>query len=208
MADNVLKELLLGRMQTPALPERPEMFQTGQAKPPSGPSPRDLKLNDPSGRFSGLYNSNIIGEIIRSAKKFGEDPLTALAMGLQETRLGRDSEHNPMHFLPLDGNIPGEHLMDPRMASHAVDAAILPESLDASMVRWQQNKRRVDPTDEELAIQSYNGLGRISPGQYGSDVPLNGRRDRPYGKRVMELRDNVLKPNEQIQEMIKRLVGG
>ena len=200
---NLLNTLMAKAVNLPDLPAKPDLAP----KPNiiiSDSTNRGLRLEDPSGRFSGDYDEHLAGDIIRAAKKHGEDPFTAVAMGLQETRLGRDNDLNPMHWMNLSEETPDFFDFSGPAADTRLDA------LTASMERWKENRRagRVDPSDESLDIQSYNGLGKLLPGLYGQAEALHGRRDRPYGKRIMELRENVIKPNAKIQELVKRLVGG
>ena len=58
--------------------------------------------------------------------------------------------------------------------------------------------------DEDLQLQAYNGFGWMPAGQqyYGENRRLHGKRDRPYGKRIISLRENVFKNNPMIVNMV------
>lgn len=200
-----IKDILMGQLvNIPPPPASPTPRTSTIPADPPQPINADLKLNDPSGRFSGLYDQHMISDIIRAAKKFGEDPMTAIAMSLQETRLGKTNGMNPMHWMNLSKEAPAFFESPDPDANNRLDA------LNASMQRWQDNRKygKITSRDPEtLDIQSYNGLGYIQPGLYDNPLPQNGRKDQPYGKRVVNLRDNILKPNPRIQQLLKRILG-
>ena len=58
--------------------------------------------------------------------------------------------------------------------------------------------------EEELVIQGYNGYGWLPEGRqfYGANKRLHGAKDRPYGKRIINLRENMIKPNPEIQKIV------
>ena len=73
------------------------------------------------------------------------------------------------------------------------------------------------PDDQALNLQAYNGLGHIPDGtgrpssgvnsalggpMYGGQTGLVGSRDKPYGKRIMEIME-MLKQQPDIQELVK-----
>jgi hypothetical protein len=197
-----LTELLLGRTRTPDLPDRPELFRQPAHPPTPEPVNRDVRLTDPGGRFSGLYDSHLIQELAQAATRFKEDPWTVLAMGLQESTLGKRDQSNPLSLVWSKGAEPPPWETFLGLPEAASRSALIDESLK----KWQELKGYLPNTAPEvLQIQSYNGLGRVPAGQYGQSVATSGRHDRPYGHRIIELREQVLKPNPAIQELVRRV---
>jgi hypothetical protein len=166
---------------------------------------RDIALTDPNETFTGKYSSDVAKDIISSATKAGVDPITGLAMGLQESTLGNAGHENPLAWKPITT---GEHPMAPVTGMkwwEMPTEALRPFFLDASFDRLKQttHDKQVDPSDEELYLQAYNGMGPV-PGNsmYGGQSGLTGRKDRPYGKAVMRLREDILRPNPAIQGLL------
>ena len=181
-----------------------------QYKAPSYPS--RVHINDPrtinatSGKpinpnvdlKSGDYHTGVIGEIARAAREYGIDPQELMSMGLQESNLGK-TDPNYGHVLDY---------RDPQNRGAAYDMAF---------AKTEKNKVADEKgyTDDEVRrIQTYNGLGNVYPWTeldyhgkpmksiYG--VPLTNAGinmvDNPlYGKRIMDLRDNVLKNPQNAQ---------
>jgi len=167
---------------------------------PEGPQTR---IEDPSGKFTGNYDSSIIRSIIDSAKQTGVDPMTALAMSGQESTFGRFDPQNPLRIQLGLHNVPS---VESPVANQALN---IHEAL--KFFKNRGDRQRVQtPEDEELIIQSYNGLGPIHGGSevaqdanmYGDQIGLHGGRDRPYGKAVMSLRD-MLSQQPNLQKLIK-----
>ena len=181
-----------------------------QYKAPSYPS--RVHINDPrtinatSGNpinpnvdlKSGDYHTGVIGEIARAAREYGIDPQELMSMGLQESNLGK-TDPNYGHVL---------NYRDPQNRGAAYDMAF---------ARTEKNKvanEKGYANDELHRIQAYNGLGNVYPWTeldyhgkpmksiYG--VPLTNAGinmvDNPlYGKRIMDLRDNVLNNPQNAQ---------
>lgn len=182
------------------------------------------------------------------------DPATALAMALQETRLGTAGGwfYNPLHNnsgAVVNTRIPvGEsHPLwkafielqkgDERDAKtkKEIDAQIMAAlrntkeayagqgaSIKEALEHWKSVQK--GQTDPLLKIQAYNGLGKVVSGgtwrpRYGNQTYTNpqmyGRagaevidmkKDPVYAKRVVDLRDNVIKKNAVIMSMIDEMV--
>jgi hypothetical protein len=165
---------------TPNPPKAPKKQLPGLDEGLHLPEPPPVEVNDPSGRLSGRYNRGLLQNIANEAKLAGVDPLTALAMSGQETTFGKygAGPDNPLH---LDVGLHGEH----------------PFGNIAGAMQYFKKRSSKFPEDEALAIQSYNGLGKIQGGSevapdtpmYGGQPALHGLRDKPYGKAVMGIRD-------------------
>jgi hypothetical protein len=157
--------------------------------------------------LSGVYNTEVVEEIIKRANTLGVDPYTALAIGLQESLWGkRDS--NLGH---VQGAVAHETGFD-------IDAD--PYGYIQVLKDKLAQAKRAGVSDEELMLQYYNGLGMIFPETeqdyhgfqmkkiYGVPVPTEGLslRENPlYGRQIIDVRDNILKENEYIRQLIESL---
>jgi hypothetical protein len=172
---------------------------------------------------TGNYDSKIINDIIVASKYFNFDPATALAVGLQETNLGKTDE-NIGHVLdsvsmPYDIvydnsqratiNARQREIVDPWVAQMV---GVLDEKIS------QAKKNRIK--EPAMQIQYYNGLGRVFPDTekdyhgfsmqsiYGVPLPPQGisMKENPlYGKRILDLRDNVILSDPNLQKYIQRV---
>ena len=138
---------------------------------------------------------DIMSRIIRKAKQAKIDPYTALALAHQETGMapGGDTEWNPFHLID---NRPDD----------LVDAGIktLKDKMDYA--------RRLGKTNEADIIQGFNGYGKVGKNtegkqkmMYGIDVsqqPIDMNRNPVYGKRIIDIRDNILKKNPDIVKLV------
>lgn len=157
---------------------------------------------------SGKYNQDTIEKIITSANLNGVDPYTALAVGLQESKLGTTDSNI--------GHVIGKQNIDTKGITSDEDyfVRVLKSKIDSA------NKLGIK--DEDTILQTYNGLGKIYPETeqgyhgfkmkkiYGVDVPKEGidmRKNPLYGKRIIDLRENVLKQNPKLVEYVESIVG-
>jgi hypothetical protein len=130
--------------------------------------------------------------IVTEAKRQGVDPYTALAMAHQETNLQEDE--NPFRIYG------GGNTNDP-----------IKEGIGFLKGKLAYAKSLGKKTEPEQ-IQAYNGYGKIGVGSedksnsyYGIDVskaPLDMNKNPVYGKRIIDLRDNVLKQNPDIVKLV------
>lgn len=51
-------------------------------------------------------------------------------------------------------------------------------------------------------IQAYNGMGKLSPGYYGSNRTINAGKELPYGKRVLEYLRAIVDADPQMQNSL------
>lgn len=159
------------------------------------------KINPNKELVSGEYNINNIRSIINAAKRQGVDPYTALAISLQETGLGK-----------TDGNL--GHVIDSDYVGRPSD------KLAYALKTKLETADRLGLTDEAKRLQIYNGNKKIFPSTeeryhgfkmksiYGVPIPEGGLdmgQNPLYGKRVIDLRDNVLKKNKFINDEVSRL---
>jgi len=184
--------------------------------------------------FSGKYDPQVIKDIIEVAKQKGIDPYTFLSIGLQETGLGKhqfrkgdeddrypgipESKINVLASDDIDwegdvmNGVAGKPESEVRKAALGLQADLLKQKMKIA------NKLGIK--DEAGRLQAYNGYGIISgkpysdpdnPSNYprkmyGVDVGdgVSARKNPLYGKRIIDLRENIIKKNSDIQ----KLVGG
>lgn len=142
--------------------------------------------------------------IIEKAKQYGIDPYTALAVAYQETGFKDEYKDNPFNLLSggrLNPDTAGE------------------DFVDLSMLTMQDKNKIADKlgkkTDEEV-IQAWNGYGKISSTSFGGTVkkvygvdvsskPIDMAKDPVYGRRVVDIRDNILKNNPDIVKLVDEI---
>lgn len=163
--------------------------------------------------MSTLADPDIVRQIIVGAKKRGIDPNTAISIAMQETGVGKmtDYKNNPLHLNPPKGAPIFEEDTKNRIE----------ESLDFLKEKMKQGKAR-GKTDEASILQAWNGYGKFqamgdedgNQSLYGIDLAklpnktLDMNENPVYGKRIIDLRDNVIKQHPEIQSMIKDIYGG
>jgi len=204
-----LKKIYLRTNPSPS--EAPDLAVGSTAlDPPNEPSGEPpVRLNDPSGKYTGAYRTQIVDDIVGGAKRYGIEPLRALAIGLQESGLGKYDATNPMQFVPQisDEQPLSEDFGFPEGAQRV-------ENIDRALERYNIHTGRQSaktPNDEAAIIQSYNGMGRIQGGpnysfrdpMYGGQTDLIGARDKPYGKAILAL-EELLKNQPDILNRIHR----
>lgn len=158
-------------------------------------------LSDRS-RLSAKVDSDLVKRIALKAKEHGVDPYTALAIGYQETLLRDEYADNPMNLMS------GERFT-PETAGQDI--------LDLTMLTLQDKKKlasKLGKTSEEDVIQAWNGYGKITNESFGGRVnkaygidisqePIDMAKNPVYGKRVKDIRDNILKKDPRITELVE-----
>jgi hypothetical protein len=144
-----------------------------------------------SGSLTRSADPALLRQIIQESKRQKVDPYTALAMAHQESGF---SEDNPFHLLG------GGKTDDPVKEG----VAFLKDKLDYA--------RRLGKTDEASQIQAFNGYGKVGSHtegnqkmMYGIDVskaPIDMNKTPVYGKRVLDIRENILKKNPEIAKLV------
>ena len=154
---------------------------------------RDLK--------SGQYNNDYqIDSIAENATRRGVNPYQAISQGLVETGLGK-SDWNIGHNL--------EFSSPENRYSEFMD----------SILESQKKAKRLGKTSDEDIIQAYNGYGKLTPKTendyyhknlssfYGVPIPKEGldmNKNPLYGKEVLDIQHNVIEPNKQINNIVKK----
>jgi len=159
------------------------------------PAHPPVRVNDPSGKLTGSYDGGLLRNIAQQAKLEGVDPLTALALSGQESTFGRYDKDNPLQLSPSSGISTGG--LEPM----AAQSQLIQRSLNYFKNRTNRQRSQT-PHDEELILQSYNGLGKVPKGHYAEGSNMTGAQDKPYGKAVMGIRD-LLKSSPDILNLIK-----
>lgn len=153
-------------------------------------------------RLHSDIDSSLIKRIVDKAKEHGVDPYTALAIGYQETGLREEYSDNPFHLLSGD-----------RFNPETVNEDILDLTMLTLKDKEKIAARLGKKTDEEI-IQAWNGYGKIDKHSFGREVkkiygidvsekPIDMSKDPVYGKRVVDIRDNILKKNPQIIRLVE-----
>jgi hypothetical protein len=142
----------------------------------------------------------IVKGIIAHAKASGVDPYTALAISYQETGLNKD------HPYDLNPDVYKTNYGDP--------AAGVKTIVSQMQYAKQMQQKGVVPQGEAYLLQGYNGYGKIKRGHadlegatsiYGYPIPAGGldlKANPLYGKTVISLRDEVLKNNADIKNLV------
>jgi hypothetical protein len=151
-------------------------------------------------RKSINVDPDTIKQIIAHAKAKGIDPYDALAISYQETGINKDAPYNlnPDYFKSNTGD-----------AKYGVQTIVD----QMKYAKDLQKRGLVSPGDTAL-LQGYNGYGKIHRGHadlegatsiYGYKIPDEGidfKKKPLYGEAVISLRDEILKNNKQIKEMV------
>jgi len=156
-------------------------------------------------RLNVEADSELIKKIVKKAGDFGIDPYTALAIAHQETGFSDEYYGNPMNLLS------GGRL-NPETAEE--------DFLDLTMLTMQDKIKMAErlgkKTDEEI-IQAWNGYGKISSESFGGKVkkvygidvsknPIDMSKNPVYGKRVVDIRENIIKKNPEIKKIVEENV--
>jgi LysM repeat protein len=184
--------------------QRKKSLTTGQA------------LNPNTELLTGEYPSNRIYGIVKAAKRYGIDPYTALAIDLQETGLGSRSPGSIGHTL-----MDFREMIPTKMASEEEsDEYDMYARAIATKMQYADKLGIKDPT---MRLQVYNGLGKIYPDTeqdyhgfkmkkiYGVPVPKGGidmRKNPLYGKRILDIRDNILRQNKELDMYMRHIKKG
>ena len=152
-----------------------------------------LKVTDRNKKSSNV-DAELIKQITLEANRAGVDPYTMLAIGLQETGLTKDWLDNPFH------------LTTPQTEN------VIRESVNFFKAKLKTAESKGKETEADK-IQAWNGYGKITTKSelggkmyYGIDVskePLDMSNNPVYGKRIIDLRDNVLKKNPEIARIVE-----
>lgn len=141
--------------------------------------------------------------IIAHAKAKGIDPYTALAIAHQETKYGKEHKNLGSAWMTY----PDEGITDELEQNANMLAKAIKEKLAYA------KQLGFDKKGEEYALQAYNGYGKVFPrfqGEsdsfYGIPItrnkPLNMRENPVYGRTIKSLRDEIIKKNPEIIDLV------
>jgi len=159
------------------------------------------------GAMTTSINPNNAKFVIQHALSKGVDPNTALAIALQETKMGNLNE---------DMGTANEYMADQGIDNPYEQGANALVKALADKLAYAK-RLGFDKKGEAFALQAYNGYGRLTPQNtdpnatetfYGIPVthqrPLDMKQNPVYGKTIMSLRDEVIKKNPELQELIQK----
>lgn len=142
--------------------------------------------------------------VIRAAKMKGANPYTALAITVQETGGGT-----------IGGDF-DDPLENPMRVHQALHGEILDDGvskgIDVMMSKFEMAKKMGKKNEYEV-IQAYNGYGKVGKRtegkqnfMYGIDVskePIDMSKNPVYGKRIVDIRDNILMKDPNIVKLVQ-----
>ena len=151
--------------------------------------------------YTDFYNPQIITNIIAQAKTHGQDPWTALAIGLGETNLGNKDQYNLGHILygPHGGS--QEENLVIALKNNLAYAKKLGKKTEESQLQAYQGYGTVYPETE----QGYHGfkMSKI----FGVPIPKEGldmNKLNLKGKDIIDIRENVLKKNPALVDLVNK----
>lgn len=159
----------------PALPGGPPPVRGPATPRPPTPQVRDKRDVDPSDRLGvkGL-GSQGLEAMGQAAHALGVGPELAGALAVTE------GEQN---FGMLNG---------PADPARQAERALMHLRERASAVGGSL----------EHQLQGYNGMGKLAAGHYGQDAVIDAGKDLPYGKRVLDVLDNLIRKSPEVQNRL------
>lgn len=152
-------------------------------------------------RFNNKVDKEGLTNLIRGAQERGLDPATVLAMSLQETGISR---LNPLH--DNSQSMEDYDTMEryaKKYPGGISSKTISDESLD-NLSKKMQYAKSLGKTQEADILQGWNGYGTIPADRpmYGMQGPIDMSKNPVYGKRVIDLRENVIKKTPEVLDLI------
>ena len=168
---------------------------------------------------TGKYSADRIVNIVKAAKRYNLDPYELLAVDLQETGLGNSKRegsenvgHNRMQLSDL--KVPTKLISEEESIDNPYD------QFARAYATKMQHADTLGIKDPEKRIQVYNGLGKITSDTekgyhgfkmkniYGVPIPSEGidmSKMPLYGKRILDLKENVLKKDPRLALYIEKI---
>lgn len=166
----------------------------------------DAITNAPVSQYSKLHGTldlSFVEEVVRKALERGIDPFTALAIPHVETGGTPSGSANPYAI---------------NYESQEQVAKLIEDTIGASLDILREKLKLADKLEYDTyakMVQMYNGMGKLTRGAvggnkaYGIEIPEEGIRmkDNPlYGKRVEDVRNNILMQNEELVSFVESLM--
>lgn len=219
-----------GEVTPPPIPPSPPGYGFSLAEKPVHARPvtpiQDPRLVSPTANVDGSYPTSVIQMIVKAAKRVGVPVELALAMGLQESGLGTANRGrtagNPLSLMlpedSVDGTSTFEAAATPDEMNQMRSLRSINMSPDASAaahgelntgvaLRYLQQQMTRHPGNLPHAVQGYNGYGRPQPSELGPKLYGMSIQDLPkdfYGKRVIDLMNQVVKPSNSLKQLVKQ----
>jgi hypothetical protein len=180
--------------------------------------------------FSGI-DTSLVDRLVKESVDRGRDPYTVLAMAAQESQLGTGGRgiSNPLHLnQDVFYNEKGEEITEIGDTNPEYIDAVMKASFDLMDAKDRlADKRGYDrEEDEALRLQGWNGWGTVwgTGPMYGLDKEemlyksfedwetgmgdlreewgINLKENPLYGKKIIDIRDNVIKNSPDIVERV------
>lgn len=148
--------------------------------------------------FSGEYDIARIERLIRAAIKHKEDPATVIAKAIQESTLGTRTipGRDPKNILGLNFS------EEEKVLSQTYDEE---KFIDRGLEHWKFMRGIADRKEKDFTkrgeaeyIQPYNRAGAL-------EYSTVDWRTAPYGKRILDVRENIVKQSPEVMEIIRRM---
>ena len=176
------------------------------------------KINPNVDLVSGAYQTDRIVNIVKAAKRYGIDPYDLLAIDLQETGLGNSEDEgseNVGHVIMRNN----EFKIPSRLSNEEAENDSYDQFARAYVTKMI-DADRMGIKDPLTRMQVYNGLGSVGTTTeigyneapmkkiYGVSIPSKGinlRKNPLYGKRIIDLKENVLKKDPNLALYINKI---
>lgn len=172
-------------------------------------SPADWIYLDNHKTHADWYQKGMVQQLAEAADRYGVDPYDYVALGISETGLGNQTDANPVRiYWPAHAKA-----FEERYGYNPDDVqAVTAEDKERHVIdygaKYLADQFARFPNDRLSALQAYSGTGskiyggRTSGKYFGKNQQnLNAWRDKPQGRRVMELSD-LLRKSPEFQEII------
>lgn len=154
-------------------------------------------------KLHGSFDATFVEEVVKKALARGIDPYTALAIPHVETGGTPSGSANPFAV----------NYENPQQLEK-----LIADPIGASLDILRQKLKLADKLGYDTyakMVQMYNGMGTLTQGAvggkkaYGIEIPDEGikMRENPlYGKRVEDVRNNILMQNEELVSFVESLM--
>jgi len=155
-------------------------------------------------KLTATTDTDLVKSIVQRARKNGLDPTESLAMAFQETSLRMPK--------------PNKYFPDPIRASNPFTVGAKDEfpggmgvgewqdknggdSIDAFMALYKNKLQHARNDSDASRIQSWNGYGNVKD-LYGVKGNINMGQNPVYGKRIMDIKENIIAKDPTIQKIL------
>lgn len=178
------------------------------------PDPNSISFKDSLGLKSGKYPKDKIVKLIQASKALGVNPMDSLPIAMQENAFSLGSKPRPRNrggFGNVDNSLfdDKDNQLINDLSGKGYDQNAL--KLALALKKKMAYAKQLGLNDEASQLQAYNGLGVITPKQFGGATKAYGvditngvdlKKNPLYGKRVIQLRSD-LGSNKDILQLMK-----